>query len=449
MKATALLLTALLLTGAATAQSLAFTDVTVIEVAEGVAEPGKTVVVTGDRIAAVGDADEVQVPPGAAVIEGTGKYLIPGLWDMHVHTGNDRNAREIVYPLLIAHGVTGVRDMDADCFTCERKNIKQVRTRRRAVAAGELVGPRVVASSAFAGSHEQAARRSSEGSSPQAPATEADARAFVRLAKERGADFIKVYDMLPREAYFALADEAKRLGLPFAGHVPVEVRASEASDAGQRSIEHLGMGNILEECSSREDEVRPQVIAELYKAEMGSRHEKGTPAMLPLILEMVDTYDAEKCAALAERLVRNGTWVVPTLMIARLPSELGKGWREDPYARFLTPGERRYFEQAEEMYTRDLGDAEQLAPYSRWVREITRTMRRAGVPMLAGSDAGETGVFWGVGLHQELQLLVSAGSTEAEALRAATLGPAELLEATDSLGTVEEGVSSPISCCWR
>jgi ketosteroid isomerase-like protein len=442
-------LTALALLASATAvaptpaapQTLAITDVNVVDVGVGVVRPGMTVVVSRDRIMALGPSGSVEVPGDARVVDGTARFLIPGLWDMHVHTGSDRNTREIIYPLFVAHGVTGVRNMMGDCFDCGPVDfaIDLVHARRRAVAAGELIGPRVVASSAYAGSHEQAARRSTEGSSPQAPATAADARAFVRLAKERGVDFIKIYDMLPREAYFALAEEAKRLGLPFAGHVPVEVRASEASDAGQASIEHRGPGSVLEECSSREDELRARVIAELHKAEMGARHTPDGPAFLPLMLEMVDTHDPAKCAALAERFVQNGTWRVPTLMTGRLPSELGRGWREDPYARFLPPEERRYFEWAEETYARDLGDAEEQAPVSRWVREVTRAMHRAGVRMLAGSDAGETGIFWGISLHQELELLVSAGLTAADALRAATLGAAEFLEATDSLGTVEVG----------
>jgi imidazolonepropionase-like amidohydrolase/ketosteroid isomerase-like protein len=435
----ALLVACVALPAAVASQTAAIPDVTIVDVREGITRPAMTVVISGDRIAAVGPSGSVAVPAQARVVDGTGRFLIPGLWDMHVHTGNDRNTREIVYPLLVAHGVTGIREMHADCFECPNRSIEHVNAQRRAVAAGELLGPRVVASSVFAGSHGQAARRSTEGSSPQAPATEADARAFVRLAKERGVDFIKVYDMLPRDAYFALVDEAKRLGLPFAGHVPVAVRASEASDAGQASIEHLGMGNVLEECSSREDELRARVIAELYDAEMGSRHTSNGPVILPLILEMVGTHDEEKCAALAARFVRNGTWIVPTLMVARLPSELGAGWREDRYARFLIPEERRFFESAEEAYARDLGDPEERAPVSRWVRQTTRFMHRAGVRMLAGSDAGDPGVFWGISLHQELELLVDAGLTEAEALRVATLGPAEFLGATDSLGTVEAG----------
>jgi imidazolonepropionase-like amidohydrolase len=246
---------------AVASQTVAIPDVTIVDVREGVARPGMTIVVSGDRIAAVGPSGSVEVPGDARMVDGTGRFLIPGLWDMHVHTGNDRNAREVVYPLYVAHGVTGIRNMSGDCLECPMASIEQVHARRRAVAAGELIGPRVVASSDYAGSHEQAARRSTDGSSPEAPATNADARAFVRLAKERGVDFIKIYDMLPRRAYFALAEEANRLGLPFAGETPVAVRASEASDTGQASTEHLGFGNILEECSSKENELRARLIA--------------------------------------------------------------------------------------------------------------------------------------------------------------------------------------------
>ncbi|MGI9037470.1 MAG: amidohydrolase family protein [Gemmatimonadota bacterium] len=381
---------------AAMAQSLAFTRVTVIDVRDGTVRPNTTVVVTGNRITAVGPVGAVEIPSGATVIDGTGRFLIPGLWDMHAHTTTDRNTREVIFPLLVAHGVTGIRSMAADCFetgepNCEEEGssatlatIEDVRRWRREMASGDLVGPRVVAGSYYVNSPPPG-----ELSTSQYPRTAEHGRAHARLLHGRGVDFVKVYDMLSREAYFALADEADRLGLPFAGHTPIAVRASEASDAGQVSIEHLGMGNVLEECSSREDDLRQRLIAVFQKAEMGSRHTSDGPAILPLVLEMVETHDAEKCAALAERFVQNRTWVVPTLMIARLPSELGRGWREDPYARFLPPDERRYFEWAEETYARDPGDPPARAPYSRWVREVTGTMHRAGVRMLAGSDAGE------------------------------------------------------------
>ena len=418
--------------GAVAAQPIAFTGVHVVDVAAGVTRAEQTVVVDGGWIAAAGPSAEVAIPDGATRIDGRGQYLIPGLWEMHAHTSSDRITREVVYPLFVANGVTGIRNMNGDCFESGAKAcfplhapIGKARVRRGEVVAGTLVGPREVDGSTHADGPPRG-----QPSSVQAAGTPEHARAFVRLEKERGVDFIKPYDGIPREAYFALADEAKRLGLPLAGHVPVAVRASEASDAGQRSIEHVGGGNVLEECSAREGELRPRVVAELASEE---------PDVVPLMALMMESHDAEKCAALFTRLVANGTWVAPTLRVAPLPGEPGGDWMDDPRLRYVPREEREFFVVLEQTTEAILSDAETVAPYARWIREITGRMHRAGVRLLAGSDAGSPGILWGFSLHEELELLVAAGLSPAAALRAATLGPAEYFGWTDSLGTVEAG----------
>jgi imidazolonepropionase-like amidohydrolase len=421
------------------AQTIAITNVAIVSPQSGAIQSGQTVIVGAGRIVEVGPSTEVEVPDGATRVPGDGRYLIPGLWDMHVHPGSHSNARDIVYPLSIALGVTGMRNMQGDCLDCGLDHSWETElARRQAVADGTLGGPRVVASSDFAGSHGQAVEWTERGSSPEAPGTPDDARAFVRLARERGADFIKIYDMLPREAYLAAVDEAKTLGLTFAGHVPVEVQASEASDLGQASIEHPRTFGVLIECSAREDELRARLVEEFAKAPAGERFDSAGSTILPLLLAMAESYDPPKCEQLAQRFVQNGTWIVPTLMTGREPGEVGPDWRSDPYARFLTTEEREFSEWYEEELALDLGEGRGDLPVRLWERDVTRALYEAGVKILAGSDAGAL-VYWGIGLHQELELLVSAGMTEADALRAATLGPAEFLEATDSLGTVEPG----------
>lgn len=418
---------------------VAITGVAVVSPVDGSVRSGMTILVADGRISALGPDATVPIPEGAYRIAGEGKYAIPGLWDMHVHTGSDSNAREIVYPLMVAHGVTGIRNMSGDCIDCGPDlSVSVWNARRRAVEAGEIIGPRVVMSSDYAGSHEQAFRRMAEGSSPEAPGTPEDARAFVRLSEARGVDFLKIYDMLPRSAYFALADEAKSRAMGFAGHVPVEIRASEASDAGQASIEHPRGFGILLECSTNEDELRARIIEEFEKAEMGNRYTADGPAILPLTLEMVESHDPEKCADLAQRFVRNGTRVVPTLMTGPLPGEPGADWRQNPYARFLTSEEWEYWAWEDSLVSRDLGDARSEAPVRLWERGVTYAMHEAGVEILAGSDAGAN-VYWGDGLHGELELLVGSGLTPAEALRSATAGPADFLAASDSLGMIEVG----------
>src|SRR5262249_19092575 len=153
------------------------------------------------------------------VIDARGKFLIPGLWDMHVHW-----EMKDYLPLFIANGVLGVRVMWGMPIHHEW---------RKEISAGTLLGPRLnIASPIIDGPHPIWKGSVSVGN-------DAEARQAVIQAKQNGADFIKVYSLLPREAYFAIADETKKLGLPFAGHVPEAVNAGEASDAGQKSIEHL------------------------------------------------------------------------------------------------------------------------------------------------------------------------------------------------------------------
>jgi imidazolonepropionase-like amidohydrolase len=201
------------------AKSLAITGVTVIDVTGAPARPDMTVVTTGDRITAIGKPGEVRVPEGATVVDSKGKYLIPGLWDMHVHTADPS-----FLPLYLANGVTGVRDMhalDPDAIFGLRKQVQE----------GKQLGPRVVAAGPLV-----------DGPKPFVPgslvaADAVEGREAVRKLKKMGADFVKVYTKLPREAYLAIADEAKKQGLAFAGHLPESVSAAEASDLGQKSIE--------------------------------------------------------------------------------------------------------------------------------------------------------------------------------------------------------------------
>jgi hypothetical protein len=218
---------------------LAISDITIIDATGAPAKPNMTVIITGDQITKIAKTGEVEIPKNAQVIDGKGKFLIPGLWDMHAHTVF-KGLPETYFPLLIANGVTGVRDMGADL-----EFLKQL---RKDINEGRLIGPRIIAGQMV------------DGPNPFWPrvaisiSDEASARQTVASVKDRGADFIKVYSLIPREAYFALADEAKKQGIPFAGHVPFLVTALEASDAGQKSIEHFE--GILLACSTVEPELR-------------------------------------------------------------------------------------------------------------------------------------------------------------------------------------------------
>lgn len=229
---------------------IVITNASVIDMENGSISKRMSLLIEQGIISEIGPTGDVKIPSKAKIIDGSGKYLIPGLWDMHAHTSSEAITRKIFYPLYIANGITGIRVMSADCFEpCWEldMSIDQSRKLQDEVRNGMLIGPRAILGSTYIHGAQPG-----ELSTVQAPGTKEDAKKLVNLLFERGVDFIKIYDEVPREAYFGIAEEANRKGLPFAGHVPTAVRASEASDAGQKSIEHCCAGDVFEECSTEE-----------------------------------------------------------------------------------------------------------------------------------------------------------------------------------------------------
>lgn len=397
--------------GNAQEHALAITHVNVIDATGAPVQPDATVIVRGNRIVTVGKSSEVKIPGDAQVIEARGKYLIPGLWDMHVHEifGDWLPEDEKIIPLLfVANGVTGVRDMGGDL-----EPLKRWRSR---IAAGEMIGPRMVISGPML-----------DGPVPQFPSSAPiknaeDGRRTVEELKKNGADFIKIQSLIPRDGYFAAADEAKKLGIVFVGHVPDKVRAVEASNAGQKSIEHLT--GVFEGCSTVEDEL------------MAKPRGPGRGRFLA-------TYDPERAKALIALFVKNQTWQVPTLYW-----EQGEWLIEktisgpDPLAKYAPAA---WKERTWPMFTRDITKSWSTDPIGdreRFVQaelKMVGEMHRAGVPILAGTDtAAGVRVYPGFSLHSELELLVQAGLTPMEALQAATLNAGKFLELADT-GTIEQG----------
>jgi imidazolonepropionase-like amidohydrolase len=248
-----------------------------------------------------------------------------------------------------------------------------------------------------------------------------------------GSDFIKVYSMLPRDAYFAIADEAKRQHMVFAGHVPEFVSAGEASDAGQKSIEHLT--GVLVACSAKEEELRKENEARL-RADGFNRD--------TMTLEQsraLDSFDAKQAAALFARFKRNGTWMCPTLSVLRAQAFIGDAdFRNDPRLKYIQNFLRKQF--WEDGFGFSSHTAEDNARARRVFQkqlEVVGMMKRAGVDFIAGTDTANPYVFPGFSLHDELALLVQAGFTPMEALQAATRDPARYLGRLDSAGTIEKG----------
>ncbi len=409
-----------------TRKSLAIDHVAIIDVTGGSELSDQTVIITGHSIAAVAKSGFVELPKDAQQIDAHGKFLIPGLWDMHTHIAGIKAspswAKQTLLPLLVANGITGIRDMGGDLDALE--------TWRREIENGTLIGPRIVAAGPMLLPAQQAG-------SPLAPAdpailrvgTRAESRAAVDDLQRRGADFIKVIEV-SRENYFAIADESKKDSIPFAGHVPSDVTATEASNAGQKSIEHIIYSSLAFDCSVQGDELRKK------RREASSKPDDQVVA--DLTDEANRTFSAEKAAALWQVFKKNGTWVTPTLFSIWVNAHQLEDSPNDPQLAYLPASLNKEWMAAKNP-TQDDRDTE--AWWQRQFendRKLAGEMHRAGVPVLAGSDSLDRYNFVGSSLHRELQMLVGAGLTPLEALQTATLNPAEFLAIAKS-GRISAG----------
>jgi len=402
----------------AQAKPLVFTHVTVIDATGAPAKPDMTVVMTGDRITELGKSGKVRVPKDAQVVDATGKFLIPGLWDMHVHTANDD-----FITMFIANGITGVRDM----FT----PLDRINGWRAAIKEGKLLGPRIVAAGPIV-----------DGPKPVWPGSIAvsnadEGRQAVTKVKADGSDFVKVYNLLPRDAFFAIAGEAKKQGIPFAGHVPERVSAAEASDAGQKSNEHLT--GVLLACSRDEEAIRAEMDKIITAAGSSPASRVARSAAN---LKALQSYDSEKAAVLFARFKKNGTWQSPTLTVLRAVAHLDDpSFTNYPRLKYMRAPMRNFWNPQNDFRFKDR-TAEDWANsrkvYAKYL-ELTGAMRKAGIEFIAGTDTPNPYCFPGFSLHDELALLIKTGFTPMEALQAATRNPAKYLGLLDSLGTVEKG----------
>jgi imidazolonepropionase-like amidohydrolase len=385
---------------AAQAKAIAVTNVILID-GTGASPRVVTVIVQGDRIAAIARNGRAQIPTGARIVDGRGKYMIPGLWDMHVHIGRYEEGTKLL-PRLVAYGITGVRDMASP--------VDDILRLQRESADETLLGPQIVAAGPIL-------QRPLPFKTPPLVRTVADADVehVVGGLQAQSVDFIKVGDSLTRAAYFRIASEAKRLGLPLAGHLPISVTALEATQAGQRSIEHFGSAgfrNVLIACSAAEEELMSEVRDALASALAGGPSPDEKLYRSEFLTTLVETYDRRKAAALFSAFKKNGTWQVPTF------GALRSVW--DARRAQLNPEGAAASDGAE-----------------RKTVEMFADMRRAGVKVLAGSDLPlSTGV---PPIHDELVALVRAGMTPLEALQASTRDAAEFFGRLADEGTVEVG----------
>ena len=394
----------------ATHDLLVLQNVTVVDVRTGALQPEQTVVLERNHILSAGPSKSAKYPRNAASVNCHGLFLIPGLWDMHVHLVFGDwfpDAQEISLPLFVANGVTGVRDMGSE--------LDIVQGWRDEIEAGRMLGPRILTSGPML-----------DGPKPRFPSSVAiaspeDAQRAVADLKKRGADFIKLQSLIPREAVFAIAEEAKKQEMAFEGHVPDAMRASEMSEAGMKSFEHL-IG-IFEGSSPDEDEFLK-----------GNKTEG----------KFLATYDATRAASLAAMLAKNQTWQCPTLVWERAGNLIdASDFSKDERAKYVPASwKNKTWKRFTDEITQGYG-TDDLATRKKFIEkelEVVGILHKAGVPFLAGTDTpAGVYIFPGYSLHEELQRFVAAGFTPLEALQTATINPARFFGMEEQAGTIEKG----------
>ena len=373
--------------------SLAITHVNVVDVVDGHIDSDRTVIIQDGNIERV---DGGSPPANARIVDAKGKYLIPGLWDMHAHTGGPTPTPALErfqakwLELYVLNGVTGIRDMGSE--------LEIILKLRAGTASGAILGPRIFTAGPILDD--------APGDWPLRlrVKTAADGRAAVQMLKAKGVDLIKVHDHTPREAFFAIADEARRQHLPLAGHRPLAVKMQEVLDAGQGDIEHLDNNRLWFPCSGGK-EYHPDSCKDFF-AMLARRQIWQTPTLVAFAevatLGTQDSQLSEEELAYASKPIRNG-WALNQ-------------------STFITPANRAQVVQ----------DSRTGA---RTAAIVTRDLANAGVPILTGCDF----MIAGFCVHDELHALVSGGMTPLAALQSATLAPARYLKVDETLGSIAPG----------
>jgi imidazolonepropionase-like amidohydrolase len=394
------------------------TGATVIDGTGAPARGDQAVVLVGERIAWVGPRSQLPPTDGARVIELSGKYVMPGLCDMHTHFGFDEL---LTIPLHIANGVTSVREM---------WGFPEIHAVRNRINSGQLLGPHfTIASNIIDGAHSIWAPDATE------VVTAEEGRQAARDAKDAGADFIKIYSFLREEAFRGLNDEARRLGIPVAGHAPAPLSVRMLTHAGMRSFEHLyGMPMATSTYEQK-------YLKQLNDTPVDPANRR---AYVRLFLELDRQaslhHNPGKARALYERMARQNAWQSPTLTVNRVLSVPPATFANDPRLKYIP----QYVQDSWVAFVNRAApqtpeQIAQQAAYLEFRLDMVGRMAAAGVGILGGSDTPNPYVFPGFAAHDELALLVEAGLSPMGALLTMTGDAARFLRREADIGTVRMG----------
>ena len=411
-------------------QGMVIQNATIVNTRDGSLLTGQSIVLDGGKIKLITSAALNVTAGTATVVDGTGKYIVPGFLDMHTHAANSLAHPPGDFPVLLANGITGVREASGSAAL-----IQTVHQQNADVVAGKADAPEVLMmpSMIFAG---------------QSP-TDAGARQFVRDRVAEGAEFIKITGGSPT-AFLAAIDEAKKQGTTSAGHLSPAVSALDASNAGYHSMEHLGSGvGLLLDCSTDQANIRAALLANALPPPPNAINPRLYDANVfgAYYQRIVDTYSEAQCQSLAKAFVANDTWQTVTLIRLRT-QDYGNdaSYRNDPNLQYVDKTRRALWESVASQYDAIVTPAALTALHNYYALQlkVVKTLKQNGVKMLAATDLGGGLVIPGFSLHQEFRELAAAGLSPLDILQMTTLNGAQFLGREATMGTVEQGKNADL-----
>lgn len=422
---TSIFLTTLFMTAWPQEHKTVFYDATVIDVQSGRLLKHQEVIVIGNKIVAVQSITKKELHTDAQIINAQGKYIIPGFWDMHVHTLNMQNFKW-QFPLLIANGIIGVRDMDG--------NRQRLDSLKNEMQKGTLPSLHLIASGHIL-----------DGKKPfwRGTLSAGDTATAIRLVDsliDAKVDFIKVYSLLEPDVFDAIAKRCREKNFPFAGHVPNTVWLTTAAKAGMASMEHL-YGFITEACAFPDSAMN---MIKINTADM----EAGADAKLLREKSnaseafMVNNFSVSRMRNIARVLKQTKTYIVPTEVVNKgYYLSDNTGFTNDKRLAYMSERTRTYWS---DRITKNLKNSTDIDWQNRkkeyeLEKRMIKILADEKVQIMAGTDFDNPYAFPGFGLHDEMALFVESGMKPIDALRTATINPVKYLKMTDSLGTIEKG----------
>lgn len=412
-------------------------NATIVDVEAGALLRDRAIYVEDGVIQSVAPSGTHQEVEDAEIIDASGRYIMPGLWDMHAHA-SFQTLEQLFLPAMVANGVLYAREMNGDCYGdgCQfARTISESSGLKQQIEGGQVLGPNLMSIGSF--SIQSPYKEYQAPEEFMEPASEEDVIKLVALLKERGVGFIKTYDRMPKDVYLLLAKHAGAAGLTLEGHIPKSVSLMEAIEAGHRTVEHARYPLISCSTAARDFHDTYNEFAS------GDFDVKASAALwYPKFLE---AEDSAACEAVMEAWANSETYYVPTHITREAEAIVhNRPYENDPRADYVSDlAIEMAWEEEAEGYGKSFAknperEKQYIAIYERGL-ELTGRAHAAGVKIMTGTDVGDMMVYPGFSLHDEMDRLVQAGLSPLDVLRAATIVPAGFYKADHMYGSIAVG----------